>query len=845
MSGTHVGKGWRYYIGCILCVWACLAGQVGPVAAQDAKDTSEASGASEARPPEGAVRLNFEGADIREVVHSLAAALGIHYTIDPRVQGQVTIRTASEIPRRDLFPVFHQILRSHGVAANRVGNIYHIGPVGEAKTKTPSPRSQAESPARNAEDPFVIELVKVEHISAEEMANILQPFVAPGGDVLAYPRANLVVISDLASSVRRLREMVSIFDTDTFRDLHARIYRLEHANVDDLGQELYSILEPYGVLAASLESLGVFVVPLVRLNSIVVICFNTQVFTQVEKWIQVLDVPPEKGGGRTVHVYAVENAKAYDLAGILADLYGDGGGGSRSDGSGFGSRGSTGSSRGGFVGGGSRSGGSGTSSRGSGSSSRSSSSRSSGSSSRSGGSSGISSSRGGSSGSSSRSSGSSGISSSRGSSSSGSSSRSGGSGSSTSSRGSSSGGDSRGVVLGGGFGGGGGGAQSVLIAPQEGEKPIFKEEVRIVADEVTNSLVILATPRDYAMIRDVLRKLDIVPRQVLIEAMIAEVQLVGDLAFGLEYALSQGGLAGLLGTSTAEDGTTTSGSGVGAGDLGSAGSLSIGNNALLGASRRAVNIGAQGLFGFLTDRDNFLIMINALASKDRVNILATPHVMAADNREAHILIGEEIPILTSTSTSSLTDSARTVNSIQYRDTGRILTILPQVNSAGLVNLEIRQEVSAVGQEEFGRTNSPSFVSREAETTVVVQDGESVVLGGIIDEQTRRTRSGVPYLMNAPILGRLFRVDSERTERTELIILITPHVIRNRQELHDVTSEFSGRIRNLKKMLQNRTLRQNGQDEQDEQDAQNGQAAQNEQAASSQPPEPVEPVSSAE
>ena len=510
--------------------------------------------------------------------------------------------------------------------------------------------------------------------------------------------------------------MVSIFDTDTFRDLHARIYRLEHANVDDLGQELYSILEPYGVLATSLESLGVFVVPLIRLNSIVVICFNTQIFTQVEKWIQVLDVPPEKGGGRTVHVYAVENAKAYDLAGILADLYGDGGGGgSRSGGSGIGSRGSTGSSRGGFVGGGSRSGGgSSRSSRGSSSrGSRSSRSGSSRGSSRSGSSSGISSSRGSSSSSSSRSGGSSGSGSSRGSSSrsrgsSDSSSRSGGG------SGSSRGGDSRGVVLGSGFGGGGG-AQSVLLAPQEGEKPIFKEEVRIVADEVTNSLVILATPRDYAMIRDVLRKLDIVPRQVLIEAMIAEIQLVGDLAFGLEYALSQGGLAGLLGTSTAEDGTTTSGSGVGAGDLSPAGSLSIGNNALLGASRRAVNIGAQGLFGFLTDRDNFLVMINALASKNRVNILATPHVMAADNREAHILIGEEIPILTSTSTSALTDSARTINSIQYRDTGRILTILPQVNSAGLVNLEIRQEVSAVGQEEFGRTNSPSFVSREAET----------------------------------------------------------------------------------------------------------------------------------
>ena len=743
MRGRSVGKRWRYSIGFIVCVWACVVGLAVHVAAQD--DGSR----------EGAVRLNFEGADIREVIHSLAAALGIHYTIDPRVQGQVTIRTASEIPRRDLFPIFHQILRSNGVAANRVGKIYHIGPVGEAKAKALLPRSQAEYRALNAEDTFVIELVKVEYVSAEEMAKILQPFVSPGGDVLAYPRGNLVVISDLASNVRRLREMVGIFDTDTFRDLHAQVYRIEHANADDLGEELSSILEPYGIISASPESRGVFVIPLARLNSIVVVGFNTEIFSQVEKWIQILDVPPEKGGGRAVHVYAVENSKAVDLAGILGDLYGGGsggGGGSSSSNRGLGALGSIGSGGRGSVGrGGSGRGGSGRGGSGRGGSGR-----------------------GGSSG---------GI---------------GGSG-----RGGSSGGR-RGGSSGGNFGGGG--TQSVLLAPQEGEKPIFKEEVRIVADETTNSLIILATPRDYAMIRDVLRKLDIVPRQVLIEAMIAEVQLVGDLAFGLEYAIAQGGLSSLLGTSTDEEGATTSGTGVGAGDLGSPGSLTIDNSALLNASKKAVNIGAQGLFGFVTDRDSFLVMISALASKDKVNILATPHVMAADNREAHILIGEEVPILTSTSTSSLTANAQTVNSVQYRDTGRILTILPQVSSTGLVNLEIRQEISAVGQEEFGRTNSPSFVSRETETTVVVQDGESVVLGGIIDDQNRRTRSGVPYLMNVPVLGRFFRVDSERVERTELIILITPHVIRNRKELQTVTEQFSGRIRGLKEMVESRILK---------------------------------------
>src|SRR5262249_40134304 len=143
---------------------------------------------------------------------------------------------------------------------------------------------------------------------------------------------------------------------------------------------------------------------------------------------------------------------------------------------------------------------------------------------------------------------------------------------------------------------------------------------------------------------------------------------------------------------------------------------------------------------------------------------------------------------------------RTINSIQYRDTGKILTILPQVNSEGLVNMEIRQEVSDVDAAEFGGTGSPSFISREAETTVVVQNGESVLLGGIIDDNLRRTRSGIPYLMDLPVLGRLFRVETENVDRTELILLITPHVIRNRDEARSVTEEFEGRIKSLKSML---------------------------------------------
>ncbi len=647
------------------------------------------------------IELNFEGVDIREVIHGLAAGLCLHYSVDPRVQGAVTLRTASKIRGQDLLPLFHQILRLNGIAAVKVGDIHHIAPVDEAKTKAPLLRASRQRRAASAHDEFVIELVKVEHVAASEMTEILRPFVSPGGDVVAYPRGNLLILTDLASNVERLRDLIAAFDTDTFRTLHAQIYRIEHANVEDLGKELLSILQPYGVTVENAEERGLYIIPLTRLNAIVVFGFNEEVFSQIEKWIRVLDVPPEKGGGRTVYVYAVENAKAADLAGVLGNLYaGGGGGGSRSeresnrDSLQRDSDAETGLNRGGGVGG-------------------------------------------------------------------------------RASR--------------------GGGSRSVLIEPAEGETPLFKEVVRIVADEISNSLIILATPRDYDKIRQVLNRLDVVPRQVLIEAIVAEIKLTGDLKFGIEYAFASGNIDKILGT-TGEDGTA----GVAASE---AGALSITNNTLLqSGAKRAMNIGEQGLFSFITNQDSFVSLINAVNTRSRVNILATPHIIAADNREAHILIGEEVPILTSTQQSTLA-TANIVASIQYRDTGMILTILPQVNSAGLVNMEIRQEVSQIGVASFGDTNSPSFLSRETETTVVVRNRESVLIGGIIDERVERSRDGVPFLMDVPVLGRLFRVERDKRERTELVILITPYVIRDRNEAQAVTREFTDRIHQLRTMIE--------------------------------------------
>ena len=736
--------------------------------------TAEAPGDSE-QPlgEEEAMVLNFERADIREVIHSLATALGISYTIDPRIEGQVTIRTTGKIAREDLFPLLNQILRNNGIAAVKVGDLYQILPVAEAKTRAIIPLSKVEREATRREDNFVIEIIPVQHVSADEMSNILQPFVSPGGDVLSYPRANLIVVTDLESNVERLRDLVNTFDSDIFRNLKSRVFKVKEGDPDELANELLSLLSPYGIGGTEGDS-GLYIIPLSRLDSLVAVAFDRQVLDEVERWLRLLDIPPEEGAGRQTFVYNVENAKAVDLAEVLNELFGGGGGGS---GGGLGGR-SSGAAPGGvgLFGAGGVSGGRGAGGRGLGRGGI-------------GGGGGVQGQALGQQGGGTPGAIGGG--------------QAGGTGRSNRLGGSrSSGGGGLGGAGGQGAAGGAGGAGARGIslpgragtvggvpgAPGGGgPPPIFKEEVRIVADEVTNSLVILATKRDYQLILDVLRRIDVVPRQVLLEVTIAEVTLNDDLAFGVSYALAQGKLGDTLAQDTSPNTLFRTGpKGLPVGGL------------ITGASR----VPGAGAFAVFSASKSFNIFINALANKTKVRMLSAPHVIAADNREAHILVGNSIPILTSTASNVLTSGNNaTVNSVQYRDTGKILTILPQVNSKGLVNMQIRQEVSDVlpGQTSFGNTNSPAFSTREAETTVVVQDGETVLIGGIIDDSVTHGRSGVPYLMDVPVVGVLFRTTSDSTRRTELLIAITPYVVRDRDDARVVTDDFADQLQGFRRM----------------------------------------------
>ena len=211
----------------------------------------------------------------------------------------------------------------------------------------------------------------------------------------------------------------------------------------------------------------------------------------------------------------------------------------------------------------------------------------------------------------------------------------------------------------------------------------------------------------------------------------------------------------------------------------------------------------NGFFGVISDNRNFAAVLNAAADKDKLKVLSSPHLMTADNHEAHILVGNEVPIITTQSNASNVQTNGTSNilqNIQYRDTGVIMTVLPQVNSEGLVNMQIRQEVSQIASATTGGIASPTFSTRESETTVVVQSGETIVIGGIIDDTVDRSRTGIPYLMDIPVIGRAFRVDSDNVKRTELVVLLTPHVVRDRQESRSATEAFLSRLKGMRRDL---------------------------------------------
>lgn len=283
-------------------------------------------------------------------------------------------------------------------------------------------------------------------------------------------------------------------------------------------------------------------------------------------------------------------------------------------------------------------------------------------------------------------------------------------------------------------------------------------DIRVIADDSNNALVILATAAEFRMIEGTLRKLDVLPLQVLIEVTIAEVELNDTLKYGVEWFFSSGNFSGAFST------------------------LATG----------AVESSFPG-FSFLFDDNDKQAVLNALTEVTDIKVISSPSLMVLDNQSARLQVGDQVPVSTGEST---TGGGDVVTSIQQLDTGVVLEVTPRVNPGGLVLMEIVQEVSTAEETTTSSLDSPTINKRTIETTVAVQTGNTITLGGLIQDQEEEGVSGVPLLSSIPILGNLFKVTEQITNRKELLVLIAPRVVRNQVEARKVTEELRKRLKGV-------------------------------------------------
>ncbi|MCK4493353.1 MAG: type II secretion system secretin GspD [Methylococcales bacterium] len=293
------------------------------------------------------------------------------------------------------------------------------------------------------------------------------------------------------------------------------------------------------------------------------------------------------------------------------------------------------------------------------------------------------------------------------------------------------------------------------------------EGVNIVADPTNNALIIIATQSQYKMLKEVITQLDVMPLQVLIDATIISVTLTDELRHGIRWYF------------THKNGGASSGSGIGLTDLAS----------LAGA---AFNPGFG--YSFVSSADNIRAVLSAEAKDNKINVISAPSIMVLNNQEAVIQVGEKIPVRTSELT---TDTGTTSNTIQMRETGVTLKVKPRVNANGLVIMTIDQSVDnaipAGSDSSTSAIDSPSILQRKITSIVAVHDRETIVLGGLISENKVYDKTGIPLLNQIPILGALFGSTEKTITKTELVILITPRVIRTRAAAREIALEFKQKL----------------------------------------------------
>ncbi len=667
------------------------------------------------------------GVSLSQMIDILAKMMKINYILDPRVKGSVTIYTYGEVKPVDLLPLMETILRVNGAAMVKVGDLYRIVPVNAVSSMPIDPMVNADAKTLPDDEQIVLNLIFLKYATAAEMDKLLTPFYGEGASHSTYDPANLMIIQDNSRNMKRTMELIAMFDSDSFAGKRVRLFDVNNSRPSDLVKELEAVFKAY---ALSEKNSAVKFIPVDRINTLIAVAPNPGIFAEVDKWIGKLDVPVKvTAGAVNNYVYRLRYGRAETVAMAIMALYsgnpmamiglsqmmsmggGMGGGmGYGGMGGGMGYGGMSGGMGYGGMGGGMGYGGMGYGGTGYGGMGY------------------------------------------------------GGMGNPYASTygpqamysGTIPSGNAGAVA---GAQSGGTGLTGTFLGPQAAQTPA-QQYPHVIPNPFDNTLLVQGTPQDWEQIKNLLRQLDVPPRQVLIDAKIYEVQMTGAFTAGVQAYLDQkdtGKFSRVVNAATSASGLTLS-----------AGALVGHSKELLGA-------------------------LNANETRNLSRIISAPSIIATDSIPATMNVGQDVPVLAS---SGVAVTGSSFNSVSNRSTGVTLAIMARVNSSGVVTMEINQNVSQPQPNTTSDISSPSFSNRSFSTQVTVQDGDTIAIGGFIGEDRENGSSGVPLLNRIPLLGAAFGGKSISHSRTELIIFLTPRVIYDTNQIQDATDE----IRNMLKKL---------------------------------------------
>jgi len=653
----------------------------------------------------GSYSLNFDEADLGEVAKViLGDILGQNYVLSPKVAGKVTLQTTDPLTKEELLPTLEMVLRMNNAALIKNGKIYHIEPTADALFLSDMSASRSGYQTR---------VIPVKNVGVQDIVDIIKPLVHEKTILTVDAKRNILVASGTADEIARVLDMIGTFDIDVLKGRSFGLFPLTHVDPKTVIEELQTVFYQKG---KGEKSEFFQFIPIQRLNAVLAVTHQAHYLDDIEDWIFRLDKANTASGGG-VNVYKVQHAEAKKLAATLNQIFT----GSKSKDTSasiapgetadtMSNQDPTNTGNSPSNTGGSPFGTSNTPSNLGGSPSNSS-------------------------GMPTGNMGTFAVNQSD-------------ENSSAGNPGAFATNDPDKEALAGNLATGGGSISNI-------------GKVKIIADEANNSIVIVATAQDYEVILPVITQLDVMPLEVLIDATVVSVGLLGNLQYGISWYFKHGGSA-IASTNTPP-----------------------------GLASLAA-VGAQGLSAFYTS-GQLQALLSAQASQDNINVISSPSLMVLNNQKARINVGQQVPIQTGTITTVNAPTGNVANSIQYKDTGVTLEVTPRVNANGMVIMKLKQIVSKVADKTIAGINSPIIDKKEIESNVAVHDGETIVLGGLIDNSVTETKSGIPYLHDLPLIGALFGSTKKINEKTELVVLITPRVVASKQDSRVISNEFKRKL----------------------------------------------------